>query len=85
MVVGLKTARISPINQLWQHSMAATLQDILEWLKKQDEISLLELLEINSEEIVDRFIDFIEDKYDSLQEDYEAEREEQQTNSDGDY
>lgn len=65
--------------------MATTLQDILEWLKKQDEISLLELLEINSEDIVDRFTDFIEDNYDTLQEDYEAEAEELQTNSNGDY
>ena len=85
MVAGLKTEKISHINPLYPLNMATTLQDILEWLKKQDEISLLELLEINSEDIVDRFTDFIEDNYDTLQEDYEAEAEELQTNSNGDY
>jgi hypothetical protein len=37
-----------------------TLNDVMERLKKIDEVSLLEVLEINSEEIVDRFIDKIE-------------------------
>jgi len=64
--------------------MSATIKDLMEWLKKQDEISLLELLDISSEEIVDRFIDLIEDNYDTLQKDYEAEAEELQTNSNGD-
>ena len=40
-----------------------TLSDVIEWLKRVDEISLLEILEISSEDLVDRFTDKIEDKY----------------------
>ena len=36
------------------------------WLKRVDEVSLLELLEISSEDLVDRFGDKIEEKYDQL-------------------
>ena len=50
-----------------------TLADVITHLKKIDEISLLEVLEISSEDIVDRFLDRIEDKYDKLREDFEEE------------
>ena len=42
-------------------------------LKRIDEISLLEILEISSEDLVDRFADKIEEKYDILKEDFEQE------------
>ena len=43
-----------------------TLVDVCEKLKSVDEITLLEKLEITSEDLVSRFIDVIEDKYDVL-------------------
>ena len=45
-----------------------TLQEIKEALIRIDEVSLLELLQINSEDIVNRFEDFIEDRADELEE-----------------
>lgn len=48
--------------------MALTLVDLFEKLKQVDEVSLLELLEITSTDIVDRFQDIIEDKADRLEE-----------------
>ena len=53
-----------------------TLADIINHLRRIDEISLLEILEISSEDIVDRFGDFIESKYDLLREDFEDEDDE---------
>ena len=50
-----------------------TLTDLQERLKKIDEISLLEILEISSEDLVDRFVDLIENKYDTLKEEFEEE------------
>jgi len=47
--------------------MAVTLEELKEKLKARvDEITLLEILEISSEELVDRFEDFIENKFDKL-------------------
>lgn len=48
--------------------MALTTHDICDRLKNLDEISLLEVLDISSEEIVDRFNDKIEEKADELEE-----------------
>tara|TARA_R100001510_G_scaffold5052_1_gene3952 strand:- start:501 stop:659 length:159 start_codon:yes stop_codon:yes gene_type:complete len=48
--------------------MALTLSDICDRLKNLDEVSLLEVLDIASEDIVDRFNDRIEDKADLLEE-----------------
>lgn len=53
-----------------------TLVDLSERLKQIDEISLLEILEITSEELVDRFTDKIEDQFDKLADDLEEEWEE---------
>lgn len=53
--------------------MSLTLEEVKEKLKSLDEISLLEILEISSEEIVDRFIDKIEDKTDYFITDLEEE------------
>ncbi len=55
--------------------MALTIEDISERLKRQDEVSLLEILEINSDDIVDRFQDFIEEHAEFLSEDLEDDNE----------
>ena len=55
-----------------------TLADIINHLRRIDEISLLEVLDISSEDIVDRFGDKIEDKYELLREDFEDEEDEQE-------
>jgi len=47
--------------------MSLTLRDIMERMSKLDEITLLEVLNISSEEIVERFADKIEDKFDELE------------------
>ena len=53
-----------------------TLNELCERLKHIDEISLMEVLEINSDEIVERFVDKIEERMDDLQLDFEAELDE---------
>lgn len=45
-----------------------TLNDLQEKLKQIDEVSLLEILDIHSDELVDRFPDKIEERQDYLQE-----------------
>jgi hypothetical protein len=45
-----------------------TIPDICDKLKRLDEVTILELLEVNSEEIVARFQDRIEDMADYLEE-----------------
>ena len=40
---------------------------LIDKLKKQDEVTILELLEIYSDELVDRFMDKVEDKIDFLE------------------
>lgn len=45
-----------------------TLRDICDKLKLLDEVTLVELLEIRSEDIVERFIDEIEEMADVLEE-----------------
>ena len=54
-----------------------TFIDVCDRLKQQDEISILEILEINSDELVDRFKDRVEENYEELaddlgDEDYES-------------
>lgn len=51
--------------------MALTLPDIKEKLQQLPEIDLLEVLEISSEDLVDRFGDRIEEKADWLEEELE--------------
>lgn len=53
--------------------MSLTLEEVKEKLKQLDETSLLEILEIDSEEIVERFSDKIEDKEDYFITDLEDE------------
>jgi len=51
--------------------MALTFNDICERLKHLDEITLLEVLDIASEDIVDKFKDKIEDRHEELEEELE--------------
>ena len=51
--------------------MPLTLNDVNDRLKQQDEVSLLEILDISAEDIVERFGDIIEDNYETLREDLE--------------
>ena len=48
-----------------------TLEDIKDKLKQLDEVTLLETLEITSEDLVDRFVDRIEEKQDTLENDFD--------------
>lgn len=56
--------------------MPLTLEELKDRLKKQDEVSLLEVLDISSEEIVERFIDLIEDRFEKLEEELQDEDQE---------
>lgn len=47
--------------------MTDTYADVMQRLKHLDEISLIELLELTSEQIVDRFEDIIEENYDDIE------------------
>lgn len=51
--------------------MPLTLPEICDRLKSIDEVSLLEILNITSEDIVERFQDLIEEKADNLEEELE--------------
>lgn len=48
-----------------------TLTDLTEKLKLVDEVSLLEVLNITAEEIVDRFADRVEERFDYLNEEFD--------------
>lgn len=48
-----------------------TFIDVCDRLKQQDEISVMEVLEITSDELVERFKDRVEEKYEYLLEDLE--------------
>ena len=49
-----------------------TFKDLCDKLKQLPEIDLLEVLDINSEDLVDRFEDFIETKRDYLEDELEV-------------
>ena len=44
-----------------------TLEDLKENLKRLDEVTLLELLELTSDDIVERCADLIEDRFNTLE------------------
>ena len=44
-----------------------TLEDIKDKLKQLDEVTLMEVLEITSEDLVERFVDRIEQKQETLE------------------
>jgi hypothetical protein len=48
-----------------------TLVDVSDRLKRLDEVTLLEVLEISAEDIVERFQDFIEENFDTLSKELE--------------
>ena len=48
-----------------------TFPELVEWLKTLDEVTILELLDLTAEDIVDRFEDRIEENFSRL----EAEKE----------
>ena len=50
-----------------------TIFEVMEELKTIDEITLLERLEISSEDLVERFFDRIEDLYEELAEEFKPE------------
>ena len=47
-------------------SMSITFEELKEKLQSVDEVTLLELLEIRSDDIVERFEDFIEEQQEKL-------------------
>lgn len=51
--------------------MSLTLRDVCDKLLEVDEISLLERLDISSEELVERFLDKIEDRYEEFEREFE--------------
>lgn len=51
--------------------MNITFEELKEKLQRVDEVTLLELLEIRSDDIVDRFEDYIEEQQDKLMRDIE--------------
>lgn len=53
--------------------MSLTLHELCEKLKQLDEISVLELLNISTEELIEKFQDEIEERYDNLIEQFEDE------------
>lgn len=53
--------------------MASTYYEILEKLAQLDEITLLEVLDITSEDLVAKFSNRINDRLEELQEDFEDE------------
>lgn len=53
--------------------MPLTLQELIERLRREDEVSLLEMLDISSEELVQKFEELIEERYEELSEEYEDE------------
>ena len=56
--------------------MNLTIYELQDRLKEIDELSLLEILNIDSEEIVDKFVDKIEERYDSLVKSFDDEDDE---------
>lgn len=66
---------LEPINlynlpaQFWQETAALTEKDVMDKLKELPETDILEILDISSEELVDRFQDKIEERRDYFEED----------------
>lgn len=55
--------------------MSLTIYELQDRLREIDELSLLEILNISSEEIVDKFIDTIEEKFSVLVKSFEESNE----------
>jgi hypothetical protein len=66
-----------PERRLRRHAMPLTLCELKEKLAENyDETLLLELLEINSSDLVERFLDRIENRYEQLAPEFEDPTEE---------
>lgn len=50
--------------------MAITLEELKERLTKEDEVDLLEILNIDSEKLVEKFTDEIEERFTQLEEEF---------------
>lgn len=55
--------------------MTTTLNDLYEKLRYIDEISILEILDITTEEILNRFQDKVEEKYEELRTEFDYEED----------
>lgn len=55
--------------------MPLTIPEIMEHLKRYDEVFLLEKLNIDSEMLVERFADLIENEYELLEEEISSEQD----------
>lgn len=53
--------------------MSLTLVELKEKLIKLDEVTLLEVLEISSEDLVERFVDVIEERFDEIEIEFQEE------------
>ncbi len=51
--------------------MSLTLFDIADLLRREDCVTILELLDISSDDLVDRFMDVLEDKADKIEKELE--------------
>lgn len=58
-----------------------TIRDLIERLKQLDEITLIEILDLRSEDIVNRFEDLIEYRYDEILTQVEDDSEEGEEDS----
>lgn len=52
--------------------MSYTLREIMSRLKQLDEITLMEVLEISSEDLIERFVDRVEERQDQLEQEVEG-------------
>lgn len=59
--------------------MAVTFEEVCERLKRIDEISLLEVLNLSSEDLVERFRDVIEERYELLAPEFDSEDSEDES------
>ena len=59
--------------------MSLTFEDVRDRLKNLDEVTLLEVLDVSSEDIVERFADRIEDRLLDLEEELSEPEENQAT------
>jgi hypothetical protein len=51
--------------------MSLTIHDIADLLKREDCVTILELLDIDSDELVNRFMDVLEDRADKIEKELE--------------
>lgn len=58
---------------IWDVNMSLTIHDLFDRLKELDELSVLEILNLTSEDLVNKFQYEIEDKFDDLIEKFEDE------------